>query len=59
MDNRRVKQTANSQTEGVRTRRRPRSGWWESVWTDLRREELRIGGKYLAIGTNGRPIRRR
>jgi len=50
---------ANSQTEGVRTRRRPRSRWWERVWTDLRREVLRIGRKYIAIGMNGKPVRRR
>ena len=55
----RVNLIANSQTEVVRTRRRPRSRWWERVWTDLRREELQIGRKYLAIGMNGKPMRRR
>jgi hypothetical protein len=59
MYTRRVKLIANSQTEGVRTRGRPRSRWWESVSTDLRREGLRTGGKYLAIGMNGRTMRRR
>jgi hypothetical protein len=57
-DTRRVKLITNSLTEGVRTKGKPRSRWWESVWTDLRREELRTGGKYLAIGMNGRPMRR-
>jgi len=59
MYTRRVNLIANNQTEGVRTRRRPRSRWWERFWTGLRWEELRIGRKYLAIGMNGKPMRRR
>jgi hypothetical protein len=38
-----VKQIFNSQLEGVRTRRRPRSRWWECVWTDTKKGRITNG----------------
>jgi hypothetical protein len=35
-DTKKVEQVFNSQPGGVRTRGRPRSRWWECVWTDIK-----------------------
>jgi hypothetical protein len=37
-DTRRVKKNFSSQLEGVRTKGRPRSRWWECVWRDIKGE---------------------
>jgi hypothetical protein len=41
------------QPKGVRRRERSRSRWWNVFGQILRREELRIGEKYLGIVKNG------
>jgi hypothetical protein len=45
LNTRKVKQILSSQPEGVRIKGRPRSRWWECVWTDIMREESITGGK--------------
>jgi len=59
-DNRKVEHMSSKQPEGVRLRGRQRSRWWIVFGHILRREELRIGEKYVEIGKNGRrPSKRR
>jgi hypothetical protein len=39
-DTKKVKKIFNSQPEGVRTRGRSRSRWWECVWTDIKKGKI-------------------
>ena len=39
-DTRKVKQIFNSETEGVRTRGRPRTRWWEYGWRDIKKGRI-------------------
>jgi hypothetical protein len=47
------------QPEGFRRRGRQSSRWWSVFGQILRREELRIGEKYVGIGKNGRRASKR
>jgi len=59
-NNRTVEHMFSKQPEGVRRRGRQSSKWWSVFGQILRREELRIGEKYVGIGKNGRrPSKRR